>query len=230
MFNPDVVHLNGGLNIDRPSNAIALTTEALKQTRPQLGVIQNGEKETILPKGVTIYHEDEETKDVFSRLIQEFDDVFQDHCGFAKIPLDEWMRVPLKQGAALPAKLSNLMNITRWTYEETQCAAAGDSTHSKYTSSKLLALHQAITIILDLSAADEHIDHIIRDSGQLWVRSDGSAELGGIFPSIKPREDRLHREAVWMYILTFTKEQSDSVVKSIFPEGSLNGWLDGVAV
>ncbi|OJD26154.1 hypothetical protein ACJ73_02464 [Blastomyces percursus] len=47
-------------------------------------------------------------------------------------------------------------------------------------SSKLLALHRAIAIILDLSAAGEYIDRIIHDSEQLWVRSDGSTELGHI--------------------------------------------------
>ncbi|PGH29711.1 hypothetical protein GX50_07525 [[Emmonsia] crescens] len=35
------------------------------------------------------------------------------------------------------------------------------------SSSKLLALHQAIAIILDLSAAEEYIDQIIHDSEQL---------------------------------------------------------------
>ncbi|OJD21108.1 hypothetical protein ACJ73_07555 [Blastomyces percursus] len=45
-------------------------------------------------------------------------------------------------------------------------------------SSKLLALHRAIATILHLSAAGEYIDRIIRDSEQLWVRNDGSSELG----------------------------------------------------
>ncbi|KKZ67497.1 hypothetical protein EMCG_06815 [[Emmonsia] crescens] len=45
-------------------------------------------------------------------------------------------------------------------------------------SSKLLALHRAIAIILNLSAAGEYIDKILHQSEELWVRNDGSSELG----------------------------------------------------
>ncbi|PGH03459.1 hypothetical protein GX51_04033 [Blastomyces parvus] len=47
-------------------------------------------------------------------------------------------------------------------------------------SVKLLALHRAIARILELSAAGTYIDRIIRDMEEVWVRSDGSAELGRI--------------------------------------------------
>ncbi|OJD26072.1 hypothetical protein ACJ73_02554 [Blastomyces percursus] len=45
-------------------------------------------------------------------------------------------------------------------------------------SAKLLALHRAISIIIALSAAGEYIDQILRDMEEVWVRSDGSAEIG----------------------------------------------------
>lgn len=47
-------------------------------------------------------------------------------------------------------------------------------------SERLLALHRAIAVVLELSAAGEYIDRIIRDMEELWVRSDGSVELGRI--------------------------------------------------
>lgn len=47
-------------------------------------------------------------------------------------------------------------------------------------SAKLLALHRVIAVILELSAAGEYIDRIIRHMEEIWVRSDGSVELGRI--------------------------------------------------
>ena len=47
-------------------------------------------------------------------------------------------------------------------------------------SAKLLAIHRAISIILDLSAAGVYIDKIIRDMEQLWAKSDGSSAVGHI--------------------------------------------------
>lgn len=47
-------------------------------------------------------------------------------------------------------------------------------------SSRLLAIHRAIAVILHLSAAGEHIDRVIRSMEEIWVRSDGSAELGHV--------------------------------------------------
>ncbi|KAK2806995.1 hypothetical protein FQN50_005569 [Emmonsiellopsis sp. PD_5] len=47
-------------------------------------------------------------------------------------------------------------------------------------SAKLLALHHAISIIIELSAAGEYIDRILRDMEEVGVRSDGSAEIGRI--------------------------------------------------
>ncbi|KKZ62157.1 hypothetical protein EMCG_00472 [[Emmonsia] crescens] len=47
-------------------------------------------------------------------------------------------------------------------------------------SAKLLALHRAISIIIELSAAGEYMDQILRDMEEAWVRSDGSAEIGRI--------------------------------------------------
>ncbi|KMO99990.1 hypothetical protein CIRG_00133 [Coccidioides immitis RMSCC 2394] len=45
-------------------------------------------------------------------------------------------------------------------------------------SPELLALHQAIALILDVSAAGQYIDHIIHHIEELWARSDGSSDLG----------------------------------------------------
>ncbi|KAK2812613.1 hypothetical protein FQN50_001257 [Emmonsiellopsis sp. PD_5] len=47
-------------------------------------------------------------------------------------------------------------------------------------SAKFLALHRAITVILELSAAGEYINHIIHHMEEIWVRNDGSVELGRI--------------------------------------------------
>ncbi|KAM5445170.1 hypothetical protein MaudCBS49596_007806 [Microsporum audouinii] len=47
-------------------------------------------------------------------------------------------------------------------------------------SAKLLALHRAIAHILERSAAGTYIERIIQDMEEVWVRSDGSAELGKI--------------------------------------------------
>ncbi|KAK2798287.1 hypothetical protein FQN50_008892 [Emmonsiellopsis sp. PD_5] len=47
-------------------------------------------------------------------------------------------------------------------------------------SPQLLALHHAIGTILELSAAGEYVDRIIRHMDEVTVRSDGSAELGRI--------------------------------------------------
>ncbi|EGE86673.1 uncharacterized protein BDCG_16117 [Blastomyces dermatitidis ER-3] len=47
-------------------------------------------------------------------------------------------------------------------------------------SAKLLAIHRAIAIIIALSAAGEYMDQILRDMEEVWVRSDGAAEMGRI--------------------------------------------------
>ncbi len=43
---------------------------------------------------------------------------------------------------------------------------------------RLLALHRAIACILELSAAGEYIDKILRDMEEKVVQTDGSTELG----------------------------------------------------
>ncbi|EFR00436.1 hypothetical protein MGYG_03439 [Nannizzia gypsea CBS 118893] len=45
-------------------------------------------------------------------------------------------------------------------------------------SAKLLALHRTIARIMEPGAAGAYVDKIIRDMEEIWVRSDGSAELG----------------------------------------------------
>lgn len=45
---------------------------------------------------------------------------------------------------------------------------------------RLLAIHKAISIILHLSGAADHIDRIVRDMEEVGVRSDGSVELDHI--------------------------------------------------
>jgi hypothetical protein len=47
-------------------------------------------------------------------------------------------------------------------------------------SSRLLAVHRACALILQLSGAGEYIDKVLRDQADQHVRADGSTELGSI--------------------------------------------------
>jgi hypothetical protein len=47
-------------------------------------------------------------------------------------------------------------------------------------SGRLLGIHRACAIILHLSAAGRHIDEILRDSEEVYARSNGSAHLAHI--------------------------------------------------
>ncbi|OJD25672.1 hypothetical protein ACJ73_02960 [Blastomyces percursus] len=132
MFDPGIIHLIEGLNIDRPSNALTLTTEA----HAYFGN--------------------------FKVFFEAMDDHLTDCKHTYKIHSSD-------RGASLYFKLPVMRTLLL------------SSNHTvDPPSSKLLALHRAIAIILDLSAAGEYIDRIIHDSEQLWVRSDGSTELGHI--------------------------------------------------
>ena len=45
-------------------------------------------------------------------------------------------------------------------------------------SSRLLGVHRAIALIMNLSGAGEYIERVLRDMEELDVREDGSTHLG----------------------------------------------------
>ncbi|OJD19629.1 hypothetical protein ACJ73_08629 [Blastomyces percursus] len=129
MFDPGVIHLIEGSNIDRPSNALTLTAEV----HSFFGRFK-------------IYFEamDDSTHPKHTYKIHTFNRRASVHF---KLPVTRTLLLSPNHTVDPP-------------------------------SLRLLALHRAIAIILNLSAAGEYIDRIIRDNEQLWMRSDGSAELG----------------------------------------------------
>ncbi|KAK2799097.1 hypothetical protein FQN50_008603 [Emmonsiellopsis sp. PD_5] len=128
MFDPGMIHLIEGANIDRPSNALTLTPEV---------------------------------HSFFGRF-----KIFFEAMDDSTHPKHTYKIHPFNRRASVHFKLP----VTR-----TLLLSPNHTVDPP--SSRLLALHQAIAIILNLSAAGEYIDRIIRDSEQLWVRNDGSAEL-----------------------------------------------------
>jgi hypothetical protein len=130
MFDPGVIHLIEGSNIDRPTNAITLTHDS----RTDFGDFR-------------FYFEEMESSD----------------CPRHTYRIDSKETYIFSRPAGLPVVRTLLLSPNHTI----------DS-----PSSKLLAIHRAISVILHLSAAGEHIDRILRDMEELWIRSDGSAELG----------------------------------------------------
>lgn len=55
-----------------------------------------GAKEEILPNGIKIYGFDTE-RQAYAKLVEEFPSLWKDD-GFIKVPPEEWMRIPLKDG------------------------------------------------------------------------------------------------------------------------------------
>ena len=51
--------------------------------------------EIVLPNGVTIYHSEPDTVDSFAKIVNDFPALWHD-TGFASMPEDKWMRIPLK--------------------------------------------------------------------------------------------------------------------------------------
>ncbi|PGH00713.1 hypothetical protein AJ79_08133 [Helicocarpus griseus UAMH5409] len=132
MFDPGVLHLIEGANIDRPSNALTLTAEA------------HG------------YFGD------FNLYFEAIDDGATD--------LKHTYKIQSSDG---------LISI-HFNLPVTRTLILSSNHTIDPPSSKLLALRRAIAIILDLSAAGEYVDQIIRDCEELSVRSDGSMELDHI--------------------------------------------------
>ncbi|KAK2783643.1 hypothetical protein FQN53_009095 [Emmonsiellopsis sp. PD_33] len=136
MFDPGVVHLIEGPNIDRPFNAISLTREA----HTRFGLFQisfeplnpaDANSDTNIPKHTYRIHGTPIYSDIFN------------------LPVTRTLLISPHHTIDPP-------------------------------SSKLLSLHRAIAMILELSAAGEYIEHIIQHIEEVWVRSDGSVELGHI--------------------------------------------------
>ncbi|OJD23150.1 hypothetical protein ACJ73_05502 [Blastomyces percursus] len=129
MFDPGVIHLLEGSNIDRPSNAISLAADL----HTCFGLF---------------------------KLTFEAVDSSTDHT----------------------YTINSSNAVVRSSYNLPVTRALLISPHHTIDppSVKLLALHRAIARILELSAAGTYIDRIIRNMEEVWVRSDGSAELGRI--------------------------------------------------
>ena len=53
------------------------------------------EMDVVLPNGVTIYQSSEQAVDHLSCLVTEYDSIWHDK-GFAKLPVENWMQIPLK--------------------------------------------------------------------------------------------------------------------------------------
>ncbi|KKZ68811.1 hypothetical protein EMCG_05600 [[Emmonsia] crescens] len=132
MFDPGVIHLIEGLNIDHPRNALTLAAEAH-------GYFGNFE--------------------LFFDTVDDDDD---------STDLKHTYKI---HSSNYPATILFNLPVTR-----TLLLSLNHTIDPP--SSKLLALHWAIATILHLSAAGEYINQIIHDSEQLWVRNDGSSELG----------------------------------------------------
>ncbi|KAK2736206.1 hypothetical protein FQN55_001738 [Onygenales sp. PD_40] len=131
MFDPGVIHLIEGSNIDRPSNAISLASDL----HTCFGLF----KLTFEPVGSTTSTDHTYTINSSNALV--------------------------RSSYNLPVTRELLLSPNRTINPP---------------SVKLLALHRSIAHILELSAAGTYIDRIIRDMEEVWVRSDGSAELGRI--------------------------------------------------
>ncbi|PGG97760.1 hypothetical protein GX51_07141 [Blastomyces parvus] len=132
MFDPGVIHLIEGPNIDRPRNALTLAIEAHRY---------------------------------FGNFELFFDAMDDDG---ASTDLKHTYKIHSPKDSA-----TVLLNLP-----VTRTLLLSPNHTIDPPSSQLLALHRAIAIILHLSAAGEYINRIIRDSEQLWVRNDGSSELG----------------------------------------------------
>ena len=130
MFDPGVIHLIEGPNIDRPTNAITLTHDT-----------------HLFFSGFKLYFEEMDSL------------VYPQHT----YRIDSRERYAFSRPEGIP--------VTRTLFHSPNNTIDPPSL-------KLLGIHRAIGLILHLSAAGEHIDQILRDMEELWVRSDGSAELG----------------------------------------------------
>ncbi|EGE05178.1 hypothetical protein TEQG_04196 [Trichophyton equinum CBS 127.97] len=131
MFDPGVIHLIEGSNIDRPSNAISLAADL----HTCFGL--------------------------FKLTFEAVDSVTStDH--------------------TYTINSSNALVRSSYNLPVTQTLLLSPHHTIDPPSVKLLALHRAIARVLELSAAGAYIDRIIRDMEEVWVRSDGSAELGRI--------------------------------------------------
>ncbi|GBF62694.1 hypothetical protein TMEN_5258 [Trichophyton mentagrophytes] len=131
MFDPGVIHLIEGSNIDRPSNAISLAADL----HTCFGL--------------------------FKLTFEAVDSVTStDH--------------------TYTINSSNALVRSSYNLPVTRTLLLSPHHTIDPPSVKLLALHRAIARILELSAAGAYIDRIIRDMEEVWVRSDGSAELGRI--------------------------------------------------
>ncbi|KKZ60699.1 hypothetical protein EMCG_04626 [[Emmonsia] crescens] len=131
MFDPGVIPLIEGSNIDHPTNAITLS----KSAHTQFGLF----KIYFEAMDSSNYPQNTYTIHSFSRV------------------------------------LSHLYNLP-----VTRTLLLSPNRTIDPPSAQLLALHHAIAIIIALSAAGEYIDQILRDMEEVWVRSDGSVELGRI--------------------------------------------------
>ncbi|KAK2813886.1 hypothetical protein FQN50_000287 [Emmonsiellopsis sp. PD_5] len=128
MFDPGIVHLIKGPNIDHPSNAISLRSDA----HTRFGLFQIS---------FEALSEEQHTYRIHGR-------------------------------GAVTSRVFNL--------PMTRTLLLSPNRTINPPSVKLFALHRAIAIILELSAAGEYIDRIIHHMEETWVRSDGTVELGRI--------------------------------------------------
>ncbi|KAK2806384.1 hypothetical protein FQN51_007428 [Onygenales sp. PD_10] len=131
MFDPGVIHLIEGSNIDRPSNAISLASDL----HTCFGLF----KLTFEPIGSAISTDHTYTINSSNALVRS----------------------------------SYNLPVTRELLLSPNCTINPPSV-------KLLVLHCSIAHILELSTVGAYIDRIIWDMEEVWVRSDGSAELGRI--------------------------------------------------
>ncbi|KAK2794076.1 hypothetical protein FQN52_009158 [Onygenales sp. PD_12] len=134
MFDPGVVHLIEGPNIDQPFNAISLTSSAHK------------------------------------------------HFGLFRISFEALSNDPSHPQPRHTYRIHASQKLISSTFKlpVTRTLLMSPNHTIDPPSPKLLALHRAITIILELSAAAGYVDRIIRHMEEVAVRSDGSAELGRI--------------------------------------------------
>lgn len=128
MFDPGIIHLINGPNIDRPMNALVLTNH-------------------------------------FHQLFGDFDIYLQ------SIPDQVSHTYEIDYNQPNSPFRDSLLPINR------TLRLTPDHTIDP-PSARLLAIHCAIGRILNLSAAGEHIDRILRDMGKLYIDENGSTELG----------------------------------------------------
>lgn len=131
MFDPGVIHLIEGSNIDCPSNALTMTAEAHRSIS-DFKIYFEAMDTSIYPNHTYKIHSSDDGASLFFNL---------------------------------PATRTLFLSPNH-TIDP--------------PSSKLLAIHRAISVILHLSGAGKHIDQIIHHMEEVWVRSDGSVELGHI--------------------------------------------------